>query len=62
MQCSECGSEAPTGKRFCSDCGSPLRSEGGEFYDQIVSIVNQQLRRRDQKTLEQQTAEAIIAG
>jgi class 3 adenylate cyclase len=24
MQCSNCGSENPTGKRFCGDCGAPL--------------------------------------
>jgi class 3 adenylate cyclase len=24
MRCQKCGSESPTGKRFCGDCGEPL--------------------------------------
>ena len=24
MRCSKCGSDNPTGKKFCEDCGSPL--------------------------------------
>src|SRR5690349_3801753 len=24
MRCPNCGSENPTGKRFCEDCGTPL--------------------------------------
>jgi class 3 adenylate cyclase/tetratricopeptide (TPR) repeat protein len=26
MRCSNCGSENPTGKKFCADCGAPLAS------------------------------------
>src|SRR5215469_10502330 len=26
MRCSSCGSGNPTGKRFCGDCGAPLKS------------------------------------
>ena len=26
MRCSKCGSDNPTGKRFCGDCGAPLRN------------------------------------
>src|SRR5690242_14269918 len=26
MRCSSCGSDNPTGKRFCGDCGAPLKS------------------------------------
>src|SRR5215472_14494465 len=26
MRCSNCGSDNPTGQRFCGDCGAPLTS------------------------------------
>jgi hypothetical protein len=26
MRCSKCGSDTPTGKKFCGDCGAPLEN------------------------------------
>src|SRR5260370_36967539 len=26
MRCSKCGSDNPTGKKFCGDCGAPLEN------------------------------------
>lgn len=61
MVCSTCGAESIGGKRFCADCGSPLQSGDSQLHDEVLPIVIQELRRRDQKILERETADAIVA-
>jgi hypothetical protein len=60
VECLQCGSENPHGKRFCGDCGVFLDPSGDSVRAQVKAIVGQELRRRDQKLLEIETADAII--
>lgn len=62
MLCHNCRSEGAEGKKYCADCGAPLaHPEETKLQRQVVKIFEEQFRRRDQKLLELETADAAYS-
>ena len=62
MLCPSCKSEGAEGKKYCADCGAPLaESEEMKVRQQVEKIFEEQFRRRDQKLLEIESADAIYS-
>src|SRR2546423_1299158 len=59
IACPSCTAQNPDDKKYCGDCGAPLHSQSPSFRDQIQVVIKDQLK--DQKVLEIETAQAIVA-
>jgi hypothetical protein len=64
VECVNCKAQNPTGKNFCSDCGTPLGFASRAPFEpllrrQIQEILKEQLK--DQKTIELETSIAIAS-
>lgn len=61
MLCSACGSESPSEKKFCGECGSPLSD------DRLIAVVQREAERivtsklKDQKLVEVEITQAIVS-
>src|SRR5258707_11459836 len=62
MQCQACGAESPDEKKYCAECGAPLQVPQEVIVRRhALAVFEEQFRKRDQKLLEVETADAVYA-
>jgi len=60
VNCPRCGAENPESNKFCGQCALAITPEDLKIRATALSVVEEQLNKRDQKLLEIETANAIV--